>query len=50
MLPADEVEVEEFLRFHATVRQHRGYIIPQAVKHILLLLNMGDIIARNVLS
>jgi len=31
-------------------RQHRGYIIPQAVTHSLLLLKMGKIIARNKLS
>ena len=33
----------------ATGRQHRGCIIPQAVTHILVLLNMGKIIARNML-
>ena len=31
-------------------RQHRRCIIPQAVTHSLLLLNMGKIIARNMLS
>jgi hypothetical protein len=31
-------------------RQHRGCIIPQAVTHSLVLLKMGEIIARNMLS
>ena len=31
-------------------RQHRGFIIPQAVTHSLVLLKMGKIIARNMLS
>ena len=31
-------------------RQHRGCIIPQAVTHSLVLLKMGKIIARNMLS
>ena len=31
-------------------RQHRGYIKPQAVTHSLVLLNMGKIISRNMLS
>ena len=31
-------------------RQHRGCIIPQAVTHSLVLLKMGRIIARNMLS
>ena len=31
-------------------RQHRRYIIPQAVTHSLVLLKMGKIIARNMLS
>jgi hypothetical protein len=30
--------------------QHRGFIIPQAVTHSLVLLKMGKIIARNMLS
>ena len=34
----------------ATGRQHRGCIIPQAVTHSLVLLKMGKIIARNLLS
>ena len=34
----------------ATGRQHRGCIIPQTVTHSLLLLKMGKIIARNMLS
>ena len=49
MLPARSLEAEE-LRFQATVRQHRGYIIPQAVTHSQVLLKMGEIIARNMLS
>jgi len=31
-------------------RQQRGYIIPQAVTHSLVLLKMGEINARNMLS
>ena len=31
-------------------RQHRGCIITQAVTHRLVLLNVGKIIARNMLS
>jgi hypothetical protein len=31
-------------------RQYRGCIIPQAVTHSLVLLKMGKIIARNLLS
>jgi len=31
-------------------RQHREYIIPQAVTHSLVLLKMGKIISRNTLS
>ena len=31
-------------------RQHRGYIIPHAVTHSLVLLKMGRTIARNMLS
>jgi len=31
-------------------RQHRGYIIPQAVTHGLVVLKIGEIIARNTLS
>jgi len=34
----------------ATGRQHRGCIIPQAVTHGLVLLTMGKINARNMLS
>jgi len=44
MLPAGSLEAEE-LCFQAT-----GYIIPQAVTHSLMLLKMGKIIARNMLS
>jgi len=32
----------------ATGRQHRGCIIPQAVTHSLVFLEMGKIIVRNV--
>ena len=32
------------------VRQHRGCIIPQTLTHSLVLLKMGKIISRNVLS
>ena len=49
MLPVGSLEVEE-LRFQATGRQHRRCIIPQAVKHSLVLLKMGEIVARNMLS
>ena len=49
MLPATSLE-EEFLRFQATGRQHRGCITPQAVTYSLVLLKMGGIIARNMLS
>jgi len=31
-------------------RQHRGCNIPQAVTHSLVLLKMGKIISRNILS
>jgi len=31
-------------------RRHRGCIIPQAVTHSLVLLKMGKILARNMLS
>ena len=31
-------------------RRHRGYIIPQSVTHSLVLLKMGKIISRNMLS
>ena len=34
----------------ATGRQHRGCIVPQTVTHSLVLLKMGKIIARNMLS
>ena len=34
----------------ATGRQHRGFIIPQAVTHSLVFLKTGKIIARNMLS
>ena len=41
------------LQFHwndAGGRQHRGCIIPQTVTHSLVLLKMGKIISRNMLS
>jgi hypothetical protein len=47
--PAGCLEAEE-LRIHATGRQQRGCIIPQAVTHSLVLLKMGGINARNMLS
>jgi len=31
-------------------QQHRGCLIPQAVTHSLVVLKMGKIIARNILS
>ena len=34
----------------ATGRQHRGWITPQALTYSLILLKMGKIIARNMLS
>ena len=49
-MPAGSLEAEEFLRFQATCRQPRGCIIPQAVTQSLVLLKMGVIIARNMLS
>jgi len=39
------------LRLKATgYRQHRGCIVPQAVTHSLVLLKMGGINPRNMLS
>ena len=35
---------------HPAGQQHRGCIIPQTVTHILVLLKMGKIISRNMLS
>ena len=49
MLSVGSLDAEE-LRNQTTGRQHRGYIIPQAVTHSLVLLKMGKIIARNMLS
>ena len=40
----------EELRIQATGRQQRGCIIPQAVTHSLVLLKIGEIIARNMFS
>jgi len=48
-LPASSLEAEE-LRFQTNGRQHRGCIIPQAVTHSLVLLKMGGMNARNMLS
>ena len=48
-MPAGSLEAEE-RRFQTTGGQHRGYIIPQAVTHSLVLLKMGRMIARNMLS
>jgi len=48
-MPTYSLEAEE-LRFQATARQHRGCIIPQAVTHSLVLLKMGEIDTRNMLS
>ena len=44
---------QDGMQFHpdpAGGRQHRGCIIPQAVTHSLVLLKMGKVIARNMLS
>ena len=49
MLPAGSLEAEE-LRFQATGWQHREFIIPQAVTYSLVLLKIGKIISRNMLS
>ena len=45
-LPAGSLEAEAL----PVGRQHPGCIIPQAVTHSLVLLKMGVIIARNMLS
>ena len=49
ILSAGSLEAE-FLRFQATGRQYRGCIMQQVVTHSTLLLKMGEIIARNMLS
>ena len=49
MLPAGSLEAEE-IRFQTTGRQLRGYNIPQAVTHSLMLLKIGEFNARNMLS
>jgi hypothetical protein len=49
MLKAGSLE-EEFLHFQATSRHCNVCIIPQAVTHSLVLLKMGGINARNMLS
>jgi hypothetical protein len=48
-LPAGSLDAQ-CLRIQATGRQNRGCIIPQTVTHSLVLLRMGEIIARNMLS
>jgi len=40
----------EEIRFQATGRHYNGCIIPQAITYRLVLLKMGGIIARNMLS
>jgi len=46
-----EVMLEsESMMLPAGGRQHHGYIIPQTVTHSLVLLKMGKIISRNILS
>ena len=45
-----EVGADRQMMLLATGRQHRECIIPQAVTHSLVLLKMGKIIARNMLS
>ena len=42
--------VKQKVFFGANGRQHHGCILPQAVTHSLMLLKMGRIIARNMLS
>jgi hypothetical protein len=49
MLLAGSLDAE-FLRTQAAGQQHRRCITPQAVTHSLVLLKMGEIIARNMLS
>ena len=49
MLPAGSLEAEE-LHFQTTGSHCNGCIIPHAVKHSLVLLKMGGIKARNMLS
>jgi 1-deoxy-D-xylulose 5-phosphate reductoisomerase len=49
MLLAGSLEAE-LLRFQATDRHCNRCIIPQDVIHSLVLLKMGKIIARNILS
>jgi len=49
MLPVCSLEAEE-LRFQATDRQSCECIIPQAVTHSLVLLKMGALNGRNMLS
>ena len=49
MMPAGNLEEEE-LRFQATGRQHRWVHYITSCKHSPMLLKMGEIIARNMLS
>ena len=53
----NDAATEELRKLHyaptmwpATGRQHRGCIVPQAVTQSLVLLKMGKIISRNMLS
>ena len=49
MLLANNLEADE-LHFQATGRQLCGCIIPQAATQSLVLLKMGKVTARNMLS
>jgi len=50
MLPADNLEAEEFFHFQATVWQLVLVHYTTSCKHSLVLLKIGEIIARNMLS
>jgi hypothetical protein len=50
MLLVGEMMMEELLYHHITNRQHIGYNISQAVVYNLMLLKMGEIVARNMMS
>ena len=49
---AKQSQFTECRVFHKTTRdrQHRGFIIPQAVTHSIAHLKMGKTLARNMLS
>jgi hypothetical protein len=49
MLPVGDVVMVE-LHHHITNLQRIGYNIPQAVLYSLMLLKMGEIVARNMYS